>query len=894
MTATITIGPDSLTDPSKQRQVLEYLEYLKSDPLGWATCLEKICTDSISCVEEHFFLLQVVEDFLKHRYITEGEDPTVREQIHAFLLKWIQKLRTFPDLPPAFLSNKMSYLFSVVFALDFPRRWNSFFTDLFFSNDLLESEVLSIFYLKTLLAIDTEVVDRDIPRSKLESERNTMIKDGMRDMCINEVAESCCRIMELQRSSKVQCLCLDVFSAYIDWIDLQYVANDAILQLISQRIHNEDTFESAVELVVAILQKGMPPLKKVALLQYISEKLNMDQLTKVDEDSSDDEMRRAGTLLNAIGLVLLECYSKLLAENEQSEASKCISALESKIPRSLFIFQKGDIEQSELVVDVIRAYVAYLIKTPTGNDEFFRQVVSIYLNKYVMPDDLEVDREGEDEIDFHEFRKQLRQLLSLERCHLIVNALTAWTASLLTQNATIRQREAVLNLFQSLNDVLPSTLLMPSSDGEVPAIGQMILACLLQTKLDGQSATVASRYERILAKKPEPIVPLVTAAFLDERGIAFPNARVRTRLVYLFSRFVKAHKNTLSSLVSEIITRLAPLLAVSPQDVQLLTHEDQAFVFEATSTLIVNGNLTDQLKKQYLDELCNSLLVKYNAAVEELKEAATMVGDAGVERRNLIIQFMCNIITYAGRISKGFVNVSVVEQCGCADSFLNLMSVFLASLSPSTLALLEPLRPYAHRLVVCLENRLLPVLPLLLSSIASVKDSQRGLLYVRRGFLQLLVVCFSNEIISQITSEAIVGRLVESACKLALCCDHASQKLAVTVLARACVLNAAWWESILRTCLQVPMMQHIHSEDAASTLLIHEVSGALLKMRDSNPSAFSAALGALLPAPYNEQLHHTLTAYKGKELDNHLIQVYTVMKQSLQPAVSSAEGNGNR
>ena len=51
------------------------------------------------------------------------------------------------------------------------------------------------------------------------------------------------------------------------------------------------------------------------------------------------------------------------------------------------------------------------------------------------------------------------------------------------------------------------------------------------------------------------------------------------------------------------------------------------------------------------------------------------------------------------------------------------------------------------------------------------------------------------------------------------------------------------------------------------------MSGALLKMRDSNPSAFSAALGALLPAPYNEQLHHTLTAYKGKELDNHLIQV---------------------
>lgn len=43
------------------------------------------------------------------------------------------------------------------------------------------------------------------------------------------------------------------------------------------------SFQSAVELVVAILQKGMPPLKKVALLQYINDKLNMDQLTKVNE-----------------------------------------------------------------------------------------------------------------------------------------------------------------------------------------------------------------------------------------------------------------------------------------------------------------------------------------------------------------------------------------------------------------------------------------------------------------------------------------------------------------------------------------------------------------------------------------------------------------------------------
>ncbi|CAH3184239.1 unnamed protein product [Porites lobata] len=45
-------------------------------------------------------------------------------------------------------------------------------------------------YLRILKAIDEEVVDRDVIRTQQEVERNTKIKDHIRDMCIRKPVDS--------------------------------------------------------------------------------------------------------------------------------------------------------------------------------------------------------------------------------------------------------------------------------------------------------------------------------------------------------------------------------------------------------------------------------------------------------------------------------------------------------------------------------------------------------------------------------------------------------------------------------------------------------------------------------------------------------------------------------
>ncbi|CAH3186123.1 unnamed protein product [Porites evermanni] len=51
-------------------------------------------------------------------------------------------------------------------------------------------------YLRILKGIDLELVDRDVIRTQQEVERNTKVKDHIRDTCITELVDSWFQILE--------------------------------------------------------------------------------------------------------------------------------------------------------------------------------------------------------------------------------------------------------------------------------------------------------------------------------------------------------------------------------------------------------------------------------------------------------------------------------------------------------------------------------------------------------------------------------------------------------------------------------------------------------------------------------------------------------------------------
>lgn len=92
-----------------------------------------------------------------------------------------------------FIRNKAAQIFALVFVCDYPKRWPTFFADLLQTLGMGPRAV--DIYLRVLLAIDCEVVDREVIHSKEEADRNTQIKDHMRESCVQDLVDSWFQIM---------------------------------------------------------------------------------------------------------------------------------------------------------------------------------------------------------------------------------------------------------------------------------------------------------------------------------------------------------------------------------------------------------------------------------------------------------------------------------------------------------------------------------------------------------------------------------------------------------------------------------------------------------------------------------------------------------------------------
>jgi exportin-T len=130
-----------------------------------------------------------------------------------------------------FIKNKMAQIFSLVFISDYPLKWPQFFNDvlsLFYQHSSVYTFDI---YLRTLLAIDSEIVDRDIIHSHEDNVRNTLIKDTIRDTCAGELVETWLSLLSSHKSLHHEILCqtMSVIGHYITWMDISLIANDKFI-----------------------------------------------------------------------------------------------------------------------------------------------------------------------------------------------------------------------------------------------------------------------------------------------------------------------------------------------------------------------------------------------------------------------------------------------------------------------------------------------------------------------------------------------------------------------------------------------------------------------------------------------------------------------------------------
>ncbi|XP_034721952.1 exportin-T-like [Etheostoma cragini] len=174
------------------------------------------------------------------------------------------------------------------------------------------------------------------------------------------------------------------------------------------------------------------------------------------------------------------------------------------------------------------------------------------MKKLTYDDEYNFENEGEDEAMFVEYRKQLKMLLDrlaqvcpellLEAVRRVfTNTMQNW------QTAQFMEVEVAVRLLYMLGEALPAShgAHFSGDTAKTSALQDMMRTLVSCGVSSYQHSSVSLeffetvvRYDKFFIVEPQHI-PNVLMAFLDQRGLRHNSPKVRSRVAYLFSRFIK-------------------------------------------------------------------------------------------------------------------------------------------------------------------------------------------------------------------------------------------------------------------------------------------------------------------------------------------------------------------
>ena len=722
----------SSPDTSSQSQALLYFNQLLAEPDGWTLCVDAA---RVPCAyDQHvtFFCLRILEEFSRTRYSQETPDRKLLFQ--NLLLSWMGQS---PDPSPPFLLKKKCQILTHVFLQDYPDNWPSFFSDLLFLLPPYSPDP-TVIYLQTLLCMNEEIMDKTVSRSPQEQHRANLIKDRMREESVGQLAESWLNILSEPPGVTAETLCtaLRVVGLYAQWIELPYVINPRFLERFLQLLGKEDTRISVVETLQSIVSKGMDRASKLELIEMLTGLLVRAGLLQTNNISATDfdleyELSR---YLNLTGTQLITaCVSAVREDNLLTAAQPYLASIHGVFSYTCSMLASEDDGVSENILPFSISYMS-LLKSHRGllTEDTYSNVavlLMICFDKFKFDESHDFANEGENEVLFLEYRKELKVLFSsicILLPQLVLSELDKQLTHVIDRLSSLQYMdvEVLLYIMFLTEEFVPWK--HPQLSADLSSSWNLILTRLLDSSVSlyPHEAVSYQFLENIVRSVPffksyPAYLPLVLSTFLDERGVKNPSSRVRSRASFLLARFLKESRPSIRELSLDMISRVLLLFDERLIRDSQLGIEELRFLYESAGILIMFSSAPQENKGPLLQSLLAPILEQFHLAFDSLHSRLLQLPPGPVPvppEVTDLCRTLCDLMRLASFASKSVSCQQVAEETGCLHMFLHFLEhfskVLAVPLEQETLQ--EGFRPFLHRMVVVLGAGFLPFLPELL------------------------------------------------------------------------------------------------------------------------------------------------------------------------------------
>lgn len=721
----ISFDESGTIDPGLKSQAAAFCNQLKDDPSICRICIERLSFSNFAQVQ--FWCLQALHESLRLRYssMSPEEKSYIRKSLISMAEQTSTSFRLLESQP--FTRNKLAQVLVTFIYFEYPSIWSSVFLDLL--SRLAEGgpPVIDMF-CRILNSLDDELISQDYPRTQEEASVACNVKDAMRQQCVPQIVRAWYDIIVMYKNSEPE-LCssvLDTMRRYITWIDIGLVANNVFVPLLFELILNDGPSEqmraAAAGCVHAVVAKRMEPQLKLSLLRS----LEINRVFGLLAGDFDSELvSKLAALITGYSVEVLEC-SKRLDSGDVNGVS--MELLDEVLPSVFYIMQNCDVEDTFNIVQFLSCYVATMKSlSPLREKQVIHigQILEViraricydptHRDNLNLPD--KIGREEEDRMS--EYRKDLFVLLRAvgrvapDVTHMFIR--NSLASALGSSEMNVEEVEAALSLLHALGESI-SEEGMRTGIGLLRELVPMLLSarssCLSHRLVALVYLETVTRYVKFVQENTQ-YIPLVLAAFMDERGIRHPNVNVSRRAGYLFMRAVKLLKPKLVAFIETILQSLQDTVARSTsldwtsKELRWSGSEDGSHIFEAIGLLIGMEDVSPEKQSEYLSALLTPLcqqveMLLLNGEVQSLEESSAKV--ANIQQ----------VIMAINALSKGFnERLVTANRPGIGIMFKQTLDVLLRILV--AFPKVEPLRnkviSFLHRMVDILGVHVIPYLP---------------------------------------------------------------------------------------------------------------------------------------------------------------------------------------
>ncbi|XP_057736307.1 exportin-T [Arachis stenosperma] len=770
----INFDESGTIDDSLKKQAKTFCEQIKAKPSICSMCIEKLCFSNL--IQVQFWCLQTLHEAIVSRYssMNPQEKQLIRHSVFSIVcLEGVGANNSATRVleGPPFVKNKLAQVLVTLIYFEYPLIWSSVFLDFF--PHLNKGKMVIDMFCRVLNALDDELISLDYPRTPEDISVATRVKDAMREQCVGQIVRAWYEIVSMYRNVDEE-VCVGVLESmrrFISWIDIGLVVNDAfgalLFDLVLAAGVGDRLRSAAIKCLTAVVSKRIEPRSKLALLQS----LQISRLFRLVVDDANAELvSDIAVLLTGYATELLDCFKRIDSEGRGIS----MELLDEVLPSVFHLMKDSELDATFNVVQFLSSYVATMKSiTPLGEKQLLHvgkilELISVLIRydpEYRSNIDM-LDKIGKEEEDrMVDFRKDLFVLLrSVGRVapgvtHLFIRNLLANVISTSSNSSNVEEVEAALSLLYAFGESLTDEAIR---DGQgllsevVPMLLSTKFSCHPNRLVALMYLETVTRYVKFIQDNTQ-YIPMVLAAFLDDRGIHHPNINVSRRASYLFLRFVKLLRVKLVPFIETILQSLQDAVAQFTSmnyTTELSRSEDGSHIFEAIGLLIGMEDVPPEKQCDYL----SSLLIPLCQQVEVL-----LVNDKTNVEANVKVAAIQHIIMAINSLSKGFnERLATSSRPTIGLMFKQTLDVLLQVLVvfPKVGSLRSKVISFIHRMVDTLGSSVFPYLPKALGQLLAESEPKEMV-----GFLLLLnqLMCKFNTSVHDILEEsfpAVAGRVL--------------------------------------------------------------------------------------------------------------------------------------